>query len=97
VIVTADHECGGLKVVEPAGKGVLPKVTWSSGGHTNVRVPLYAWGAGSERFAGQLDNTDLFFRVLGRQRPGPIPTPARRRSKAKPASGKPAPPVPTPY
>ncbi|MFW6061609.1 MAG: alkaline phosphatase [Planctomycetota bacterium] len=59
VIVTADHETGGLKVEEPRGRGEFPEVTWSTGGHTDVDVPLFAWGVGAEEFSGQLDNTDI--------------------------------------
>ena len=59
VIVTADHETGGLTVVQSNGKGNWPTVTWSTTGHTGTQVPLYAWGVGAHLFAGQLDNTDI--------------------------------------
>ncbi len=59
VIVTADHETGGLKVLGGQGKGAYPKVSWSTGGHTSAKVPVFAWGVGAERFARTLDNTDL--------------------------------------
>lgn len=32
---------------------------WTSGGHTGGDVPVYAFGAGAERFAGFQDNTDI--------------------------------------
>lgn len=59
IVVTADHETGGLKVLAGQGKGEYPKVSWSTGGHTSAKVPVYAWGVGAERFARTLDNTDL--------------------------------------
>lgn len=31
---------------------------WTSGGHTAVDVPVYAFGPGSEKFSGLIDNTD---------------------------------------
>ncbi|KGX86113.1 alkaline phosphatase [Pontibacillus litoralis] len=31
---------------------------WTTGGHTGVDVPVYAYGPGKERFAGTTDNTD---------------------------------------
>lgn len=31
---------------------------WTTGGHTGEDVPVYAFGPSSEKFAGQLDNTD---------------------------------------
>lgn len=63
LIVTADHECGGLKVIENKGKGVIPQVSWSTGGHTGVNVPTYAWGVNAELLTGVIDNTDLFWIV----------------------------------
>jgi alkaline phosphatase len=44
IVVTADHECGGLTVVQPRGKGALPLVTWRWGNHTNGLVPIFARG-----------------------------------------------------
>jgi len=63
IIVTADHETGGLTVVKNNGKGVYPEVTWKSKGHSGVNVPLYAWGKNSEVFANTIDNTD-FFKII---------------------------------
>jgi len=63
VLVAADHECGGLTVVESRGLGEMPEVTWASGGHTKAPVPLFAWGVGADRFAGKLDNTDVPKRI----------------------------------
>ncbi|MBT2571016.1 alkaline phosphatase [Planococcus sp. ISL-110] len=31
---------------------------WTTGGHTGEDVPVYAYGPASDKFAGQLDNTD---------------------------------------
>ena len=96
LIITSDHECGGIwgegtwtnsvggpvatsrdrAVVEEArynpatdrfnaflavqdrGKGHLPGYQFSSPNHTNELVPLWAIGAGSERFA-EFTRTDL--------------------------------------
>lgn len=52
VLVTADHECGGLQVVAPAGIGELPEVAWRWGVHTNARVSVFGQGPHSELFAG---------------------------------------------
>jgi alkaline phosphatase len=48
VIVTADHECGGLQVVD------YPQVTWRWGNHTNARVAVYGAGPGTEVLDGAL-------------------------------------------
>jgi hypothetical protein len=54
IIVTADHECGGLEVVSPAPIGVLPEVQWRWGIHTNSRVGVFAEGPQSEVFDGEI-------------------------------------------
>ena len=64
VIVTADHETGGLRVVESNGAGHFPTVTWSTAGHTETNVPVYGWGANAGRIGGVMDNTDLYKIVL---------------------------------
>ena len=65
VIVTADHETGGLWVVKPKGAGEYPDVFWGTPGHTGANVPLYAHGPGAERFGRVVDNTDLFEVMTG--------------------------------
>ena len=60
IIVTADHETGGLQVLENNGVGNFPTVSWSTGGHTSTNVPVYGWGPNAERIDGLMDNTDLF-------------------------------------
>ncbi|MEN6371333.1 MAG: alkaline phosphatase [Armatimonadota bacterium] len=57
VIVTADHETGGLTLLTNTEGQLQP--SWSSKGHTGVPVPIYAFGPGSEQFAGLMDNTDI--------------------------------------
>ncbi len=65
VIVTADHETGGLRVVAGRGQGQMPQVTWSSRGHTGAKVPIWALGPGSERVGGTWDNTDIWRFMTG--------------------------------
>ncbi len=60
IIVTADHETGGLSVLANNGAGAFPDVSWSTGTHTADDVPVYAWGANAELVYGTMDNTDLF-------------------------------------
>ncbi len=52
VVVTADHECGGLQV-PPTPKNVLPVPTWRWGNHTNVDVSVFGQGPGTETFEGK--------------------------------------------
>jgi alkaline phosphatase len=60
VLVTADHETGGLSVLANNKEGNLPSVSWSTTGHTGVNVPVYAWGINSDLVSGVLDNTDIY-------------------------------------
>lgn len=50
IIVTADHETGGLS---------LNPTRWSSMDHTAANVPIYSIGVGAEKFGKDLDNTDV--------------------------------------
>ena len=53
LIITADHECGGLYI---EGN----KVYYTSTNHTNAKVPVYAIGPETEMFRGKtVDNTDI--------------------------------------
>ncbi|MBL7214067.1 MAG: alkaline phosphatase [Phycisphaerae bacterium] len=62
VLVTADHETGGLTFnVDPDTGNV--KTKWSTGGHTAANVPIFAFGPGAEKFAGTMDNTDIPKRI----------------------------------
>ncbi len=55
VIVTADHETGGLTLLTDAAGALQPM--WSTGGHTAIPVALYAFGPDADQFAGLVDNT----------------------------------------
>jgi alkaline phosphatase len=67
IIVTADHETGGLKVLKNNGQGQFPQVSWSSHDHTGVNVPIYGWGPNSDQVSGAMENTDVFYLLLGQQ------------------------------
>lgn len=57
ILVTADHECGGLHVEEDGAEGEAPPTSWRWGDHTNADVPVYAWGDKAAVLDGQrLDN-----------------------------------------
>ncbi len=60
VIVTADHETGGLNILADNGPGNLPTVSWSSTGHTAANVPVYAWGTHANQIRTVMNNTDFF-------------------------------------
>ena len=59
IIVTADHETGGLDVLADNGPGEYPTVTWSTTGHTATPVPVYAWGLNADLAVTVADNTEI--------------------------------------
>ena len=60
LIVTADHETGGLTIQSDEGKGQYPQILWAHTGHTAASVPVFAIGKGADKISGKLDNTDIF-------------------------------------
>ncbi len=55
LVITADHECGGLTLNNATGK-----YYFTSGDHTNTNVPVFALGSGTEKFNGKnVDNTEI--------------------------------------
>jgi alkaline phosphatase len=63
VIVTADHETGGLVIKNGSLEGKDLDVKWTTSGHTAISVPLYAFGPGADNFAGVYDNTQIPKRI----------------------------------
>ena len=67
VIVTADHETGGIALV-PGSKDFTKgesglEIKYSATSHTASPVILYAYGASSWKFSGVMENTDIFKRM----------------------------------
>jgi alkaline phosphatase len=62
IVVTSDHETGGLAIAEGAGFD-WTRLSWSTSGHTGAKVAVYASGIGQELFAGSYDNTGVFERL----------------------------------
>lgn len=63
VLVTADHDTGGLAITDGDFEAGVAKLRWISGEHTSLWVPLYAFGPGAARFAGVYDNTEIGRRI----------------------------------
>jgi len=59
IVVTADHETGGIEEVLDRGIGEVPEIRWTTTGHTSRKVDLYAWGADATRFHAIQDNTEI--------------------------------------
>ena len=64
VIVTADHETGGLTLTSGNLQTGNLTAAFSTKGHTGVPVPVYAFGPGAEKFTGIYENTEILPKVL---------------------------------
>ncbi|MGE4587487.1 MAG: alkaline phosphatase [Mangrovibacterium sp.] len=63
IVVTADHETGGLSVLDGNPDEGFVKGNFGTGSHTGVLVPVFAIGPGAEQFTGFMDNTDIANRI----------------------------------
>ena len=64
VIVTADHETGGLTMIDPNGVYTETYFKFSTGSHSPLLVPVFAFGPGSDNFSGIMENTDIIKKIL---------------------------------
>lgn len=64
VIVTADHETGGMSILGGDFKEGTVKASYGTTGHTGVLIPVYAFGPGAEEFSGIYENTDIFLKLM---------------------------------
>lgn len=62
VIVTADHETGGYAIQKGSKMGKV-KGEFTSDYHTGCLIPVFAFGPGSENFAGMYENTEIFHKM----------------------------------
>jgi alkaline phosphatase len=60
VLITADHETGGVTVAEGHYGKKKVVVKFNTGWHTASPVPFFAYGPGAELFSGFKDNTAPF-------------------------------------
>jgi alkaline phosphatase len=63
VIVTADHETGGLSLTDWDKARNQPAMHFSTGHHTGIPVPVFAYGPGAELFSGAYQNTAIFTKI----------------------------------
>lgn len=64
IIVTADHETGGMTLLDgdyQTGKVVAKYTTL---GHSGIAVPIFAFGPGAEEFSGFMENTDIAIKIM---------------------------------
>ena len=59
VVVTADHNTGGLTLLKGSIEDREVKVHFSTKGHDGIVVPVFAYGPGAEAFAGFFENGEI--------------------------------------
>jgi alkaline phosphatase len=64
VIVTADHETGGMSLTGGNIEKGEVNTKFTTGDHTGVMVPVFAFGPGSENFRGIYENTEIFNKMM---------------------------------
>lgn len=63
LVVTGDHETGGLSILSTPPGGPM-SVAWTTMGHTGNPVPLYSEGYTASLLRGDIDNTEIGLRLL---------------------------------
>jgi alkaline phosphatase len=63
VIVTADHETGGLTLLDGNLKTGYVDGQFSTNDHTGIMVPVFAYGPHSLDFRGIYENTEIYFKI----------------------------------
>lgn len=64
VIVTADHETGGLTLLDGNYNRGYVGGQFSTPDHTAIPVPVFAYGPGAQLFSGVYENTAVFGKIL---------------------------------
>jgi alkaline phosphatase len=64
VIVTADHETGGLSLAPISKDYNKLQYQFTTTEHTSTMVPVFAIGPGAENFSGIMENTDIHTKIL---------------------------------
>ena len=64
IVVTADHETGGMALTGGDMKTGMVKAAFPTGDHTSVMVPVFAYGPGAENFTGIMENTDIAKKIM---------------------------------
>ena len=63
VIITADHETGGITLPQGNIKDHKVELEFSTEDHTAIMVPIFAYGPQSDLFRGIYENSDVFKKI----------------------------------
>jgi alkaline phosphatase len=64
VVITADHETGGFSIIGGDMETGKVEGKFTTGSHTGVMIPVFAYGPGAEQFSGIYQNTDIFHKMI---------------------------------
>jgi len=62
ILVTADHETGGLALNSDKKGKIIPAFT--TGSHTGIMVPVFAFGKNAQLFNGIYENTAIYHKMM---------------------------------
>ena len=62
VIVTADHETGGVAINDDSKMNRL-KLDFTTNHHTAAMIPVFAYGPGARLFGGIYENTAIYHKM----------------------------------
>ena len=64
VLITADHETGGVSIPQGDVASNTVELAYHSDDHTGIMVPIFAYGAHADEFRGVYENTEVFHKIL---------------------------------
>lgn len=64
LIVTADHETGGLSLIDGSISKGYVQGSFSTNDHTAIPVPVFAYGPGAKIFSGVYQNTAIYTKIM---------------------------------
>ncbi|MCG8326384.1 MAG: alkaline phosphatase [Chitinophagales bacterium] len=79
VIVTADHECGGMSLMTASKDEEDIDAAFTTNGHTATLVPVFAYGPSAGRFTGIYKNTDIYDKMRAALQLDPVPAVSSRK------------------
>lgn len=64
LIITADHETGGVAIPQGDIATSTVELGFHSDDHTGIMVPVFAYGAHSDDFRGVYENSSIFHKIM---------------------------------
>ena len=65
VLITADHETGGLGIAGGTPNEGTVRADFLSVDHSGILVPIFSYGPHAHTFSGVYENAMVFYKILG--------------------------------